>query len=185
MTSLQFHPLIPSSLWMTLVVLLGGLFVWYGLGRPAGFGRGRWLAALGLMVFGAVAVLTILLNPTWVETIPPPAGKPLLTLAVDTSESMATRDAADGATRMVEAVQTAAALERGLADQFDVRTMAFDSTITPADNARFMANSKYFSLNTTLGRSCLAFSMDSLIEFSFWCHFSAKSCFSSSHSNLR
>ena len=40
-----------------------------------------------------VLVLGILLNPTWIEPVAPPAGKPLLTVLVDATASMATADA--------------------------------------------------------------------------------------------
>ncbi len=48
---------------------------------------------MALMAVAAAVPLVILLNPTWLERIPPPAGKPLLTILVDRSASMATRDA--------------------------------------------------------------------------------------------
>src|SRR5207248_8800688 len=97
--SMSFEPLIPTSLWLALAVLGAGLLAWYGLRRPAVMGRIRWAGVLGLMSFALALVLVILLHPTWVREVPPPPGKPLLTVLVDASGSMSVKDTGDGKSR--------------------------------------------------------------------------------------
>jgi hypothetical protein len=132
MQTLSFEPLIPPALWVTLLILTAGLLVAYGLKRPTRIPLARWTAALALTALGAALVLLVLLNPTWVQQVPPPAGKPLLTLLVDTSGSMATPDTDRGTPRVQVAAQSAAALARDLADQFEVRAFTFDALLAPA-----------------------------------------------------
>jgi len=93
MQQLVFDPRIPLALWVALAV--AALIAWLGyawmsrtrLPRP----RRAWV--LALMAATLTIPLAILLNPTWLEYLPPPAGKPRLTILVDTSASMATADA--------------------------------------------------------------------------------------------
>ena len=77
--TLVFQPMISPALWVLLAVGGLGAWAWYGWRRPAGLGRRRWGLAVGLSLGGAAGVLAILLNPTWLERITPPGGKPLLT----------------------------------------------------------------------------------------------------------
>jgi hypothetical protein len=77
-----------------------------------------------MMVLAAAVPLVVLLNPTWLERVPPPAGKPLLTILVDRSASMATRDADGGKTRYEAAVAYAAGAERELSDRYEIRIRA-------------------------------------------------------------
>ena len=58
---------------MALAVAALALLAWYGLRRPEAVARGRWFLSLGLMAAAVAAVLAVLLNPTWVSEIPPPA----------------------------------------------------------------------------------------------------------------
>src|SRR5688500_994111 len=107
MNSLRFEPLIPGALWMALAAVGAALLLFYALRRrPGGGGRGRWGAIVALMAWAVALVLAVLLNPTWVREIPPPAGKPLLTVLVDASGSMVTPDA-DGRPRYDSAVRSA------------------------------------------------------------------------------
>lgn len=139
MRSLEFLPLIPIALWLVLAMAGAGLLVWYGRTSRARLSRGRWMTTLALMGLAFVLPMVILLNPTWREIIPPPAGKPLLTVLVDSSASMATPDAesanaedsassagaAEGPTRYQAALDIAKAMD-ALADQYEVRVRAFD-----------------------------------------------------------
>ena len=84
------------------------------------------------MAVAAAVPLVILLNPTWLERIPPPAGKPLLTVLLDRSASMATRDAANGQTRYQAGAEFAAAAARQLSDRYEVRVRTFAETSSPA-----------------------------------------------------
>lgn len=129
---LTYEPLVSPALWTTLAVALLAALVLYGLRRPVGFPKVRWAAALGLMTIASVLVLLVLLNPTWLTELPPPAGKPRLTLLVDTSASMATPDAARGGTRLAAAAAFAGDVARELGDRFDVQVTTFDSVATAA-----------------------------------------------------
>src|SRR4051812_49212588 len=133
MGTLTFEPLIPAALWMALAVAGLALLAWYGLRRPEAVARGRWVLSLGLMGAALAAVLIVLLNPTWVSEIPPPAGKPLLNVLVDDSGSMAQPDAGGGATRYQAAAKVAAALASDLGNQFDVRVRTFSETSAAID----------------------------------------------------
>ena len=74
----------------------------------------------------AVAVpLAILLNPTWMDRVPPPPGKPLLTVLVDTSASMDVRDAGKNQSRYQEACRIAQAMVNDLADRYEIRLRTF------------------------------------------------------------
>ena len=138
MTELTVEPLIPSSLWLALTV--GALFVlaWYALRRPLSVARHRWYMMLVLMSAAVTTVLVLLLNPTWAHEIESPGGKPVITVLVDSSESMATPDATGGVSRYVAASQTARDITQSLSGKFQVTVFAFDRsvrTIDPADLA--------------------------------------------------
>ncbi|MEX0677957.1 MAG: hypothetical protein WD063_12825 [Pirellulales bacterium] len=125
MTTLVLEPLIPIALWGSLALGAVALLSWYvvdcarRLGRPA---AGRVAALMGLSV---ALPLFVLLNPTWHERIPPPAGKPVLTVLVDASASMATRDMADDGSRFDEARRIAEALAARLSDRFEIQLQTF------------------------------------------------------------
>ena len=81
MNGLTVEPYIPLALWLPLTLLAGGLWMAYVLAsRRRLQGRVRPLV-LALMLVALALPLAILLNPTWIEPIPPPAGKPYLTVA--------------------------------------------------------------------------------------------------------
>src|ERR1700678_110159 len=107
MRALVFEPLIAPTLWLALAVVAAvgiGVSAWR---RPRSLPRRRWWPAVGCAVLGVAALLTILLNPTWVEPVPPPAGKPLLTVLVDATGSMAVRDLPGNQSRFAAACEAA------------------------------------------------------------------------------
>src|SRR5687768_5154287 len=126
---MSFDPLIPSALWLALAIAGVVLWVWYARRRPGSVPMGRWVGSVGLMGVGVLAALIILLNPTWVRPIPPPPGKPLLTILIDESASMAATDVQQG-TRYRAACELADLVANRLGDEFEVRVKAF------ADGAR-------------------------------------------------
>lgn len=133
MAELTFEPLITPTLWLTLAVMATALMVVYASRRPASMKRGRWAAAITLMSTGLLLTLLILLNPTWTNEIEPPAGKPLLTVLVDTSASMATTDADESQPRYEAARLLAQSTAHDLRRFFDVRVRTFDSLTAPAE----------------------------------------------------
>ena len=131
--TLTFEPLLPPIAWVTMAILAIALWIWYSLKRPGACGRRRWSVVMALTAAGVTAILIVLLNPIWLEPLPPPAGKPLLTILVDRSQSMATTDAAGGTTRFATAVTAAAELEESLRRRFDVRIQTFARESRPVD----------------------------------------------------
>src|SRR5262245_7749273 len=129
MGRLSFEPLVPVALWMALALVGGAVLVWHALRRPAVVTRVRWGFVIVLMSSALLATLLILLNPTWVWELPPPPGKPLLNILVDTSASMGTPDAGNGATRFNQAAQLAKLLNDDLHDRFDIRVSRFSSEV--------------------------------------------------------
>jgi hypothetical protein len=135
MTTLTFEPLIPAALWLTLAVAALALLAWYGWSRPRGLSRRRWAGIVALMGLGLFLVLALLLNPTWIEPVPPPEGKPHLTILVDATGSMTTADAADGKSRYQAAVGLARGCLEQLGDRYDVQVAAFAGSVRPTDVA--------------------------------------------------
>lgn len=132
---MTFEPLIPASLWLALAVASAALLAWYALRRPPTLSRVRWAGVVALMGVALALSLLILLNPIHVRPIPPPPGKPLVTVLVDASASMGTPDAESGSTRYAIASAIAKDLSSQLADRFDVRVRTFSGATTAADTA--------------------------------------------------
>ena len=149
MSSLTFEPLISPALWLSLAALALGLLVWYARARPSAVPRKRWRVMIGLMALGAAAVLAILLNPTWLEPVPPPAGKPLLTILVDQSASMAVEDSEGNKSRWKAAGDLAAKAEQDLASRFEVQVRTFAESWSAA-TATEIAASKPTGVSTNL-----------------------------------
>ena len=134
--SLIFEPLISSALWLTLVVAAVALLGWYAWNRPWGIGRVRWGAIISLMAAGSALVLAILLNPTWQERIPPPAGKPRLAVVVDASASMAATDMPDGRSRFQSAAEIAISVAAEILSVRDaVHVMVTPLALSPSSTA--------------------------------------------------
>ena len=129
MSHLSFEPLISVALWLTLAIVGAVLLVWYAWRRPGSLTAQRWVVVLTLMGLGTTTVLFILLNPTWVEPVPPPPGKPVLTILVDDTASMATADMPQGKNRWQAAVQTAQTVAAKFKDRYDVRLATFAEQI--------------------------------------------------------
>jgi hypothetical protein len=153
--SLTFEPLVSPALWGTLAILALGLLAWYSRRRPAAVARPVWGAIVTLMATGTAAVLAILLNPTWREPVPPPAGNPLLTLLVDQSASMAVEDAPRGQSRWKAALELAARAESDLGSRFEVNTRTFAEASAPATAAE-LAAAKPEGLSTNIGGAIAA-----------------------------
>jgi hypothetical protein len=131
--TLTFDPLVPPALWIALVCAVVGALTWYAWRRPWSVSRRRWTAINVFMAGGAALPLAVLLNPTWQEEIPPPAGKPLLTLLVDATASMSANDMPGGKTRYQAAVEEAASCARELAGRFELRTATFSGGMLWSD----------------------------------------------------
>ena len=78
---------------------------WLAWRRPASIARRPWRGLVALAGAGVAVVLILLLNPMRVEPIPQPPGRPLLTILVDATASMATRDMSGSRSRYQAAVR--------------------------------------------------------------------------------
>jgi hypothetical protein len=129
--TLTVEPLISFALWLTLAVAAIGLLGWYAWRRPWGITRVRWTVILVLMATSVALLLGILLNPTWNERIPPPQGKPKLTILIDDSASMSSADLPDGRSRYQAAAEIAKGCAAKLSDRFEVSTATFSKRVLP------------------------------------------------------
>ncbi len=125
MRHLTLDPYIPLALWVPLALAAAGLLAWYAVAGRNRLPRRRWTVLVAMMGAGVAIPLLILLNPTWIERIPPPAGKPLLTILVDESASMDTADAGGGKTRRQVAQATAEEVKSRLGDRYEVQIVPF------------------------------------------------------------
>src|SRR5262245_10710250 len=108
---LAFEPLIPLPLWTPLAVLAAVLWVVYAVASRHRLVGNRRIIALALMALAIALPLGNLLNPTWTKRLPPPAGKPLLSVLIDSTQSMAITDGASGQTRFAQATAIAQQVE--------------------------------------------------------------------------
>jgi hypothetical protein len=118
-----------------MALIAAGLMAWYAISGRNRLPRARWWFVVALMSAAVVAPLAILLNPTWQERIPPPPGKPLLTVLVDRSGSMSTKDAGDGQTRFQAAAAIASKTAKELGGRYEVciRSFAESSSLSSAE----------------------------------------------------
>ena len=132
MSGLTFEPYIPLALWLPMALLAIGVWVAYARNSR---GRMQGRVRYGILLLMAIAValpLIVLLNPTWIEPIPPPAGLPHLTLLVDDSSSMATADAESGQTRYAAALQHVEQLQSALGEQFEIHVRTVSAPTSDA-----------------------------------------------------
>lgn len=155
MSGISFEPLLHPALWIALAALSAVVLLWYGWRRPIAFPRRRWGLVMALASGGLALVLVILLNPIWLEAIPPPAGKPLVTILADRSASMATTDDGAGQTRLARAIEQASALSQALSRDFDVQVCTFDAA-TVAISTEQLAGITADGQSTNLAAAILA-----------------------------
>jgi hypothetical protein len=133
MNTLSFEPLIPPSLWVLLTLSGLALMVWYGWQRQRPITRSRWAVVLALTGIDLLAVLLILLNPTWIEPVNAQGGKPVLTIVVDATSSMAAPDGHHGLNRYKSAVEAVRVLGEKLGGHFEIRIATCAETIKATD----------------------------------------------------
>jgi len=132
------EPYLPFALWIALAVIAVAVLVWYVVSsRLPVTGRVKWLI-YGLMAATLALPLLVLLNLTWIESVPPPAGKPVVQVLVDASASMATEDV-EGKSRYQAAVDVVREAESELSGQFDFRIQTFGQATKPASQGELDA----------------------------------------------
>lgn len=133
-----YEPQIPWSLWWALAVAAIAAWGWYAFIRDSGLGLVRRGIILTLMSLALAAPLYLLLNPTWVEPIIPPSGKPLITVLVDATQSMLVEDCDDRA-RWDSAMKAAQKLKESAGPTHDVSILRFGQVtqrMDPSDPAK-------------------------------------------------
>lgn len=128
MRRLEWEPLIDPAIWIALTVAAAALLALYAVRRPTGLSRPRWGTVVLLMSLAVALVLVLLLNPTWVEPLPPPEGNPQLMVLIDTSASMRTADVGEGKTRLQAAREVVERLTPAVESRFDVRFASFSAS---------------------------------------------------------
>ena len=146
--SFSVEPLVPFPVWMTLAVCIVVVLVVY-LNSQKMVGVRRW-PIIALMTVSFLVPLLILLNPTLTHTIPPPAGKPILDIAIDHSISMGTKDVAEES-RLNAALAVAKSLESELSDQFEIRFKRFGGELAVLDTAEPTSATDSLYKQTDLG----------------------------------
>ena len=132
MSRIIFDPLIPLSLWFPLLLTATAVLTWYvWASRKRITGRRRW-KIMSLMSIALLLPFAVLLNPTWTEPIPPPPGKPVLTILVDQSASMSA-PLHGNRTRYDEAAQQAADIVKQFEANYEVRLFGFDKELQPTN----------------------------------------------------
>ena len=126
------EPHIPFALWLTLAIVALAAMVWYGLSNKMSATRRQKALILGLMSLALTLPLLVLLNLTWIQNVPPPGGKPVIRILIDSSASMATPDI-EGQPRIARAQELATQAAGALEDRFDIRVSTFDQALKPSD----------------------------------------------------
>ena len=72
------EPYLPFALWIALALLAVVVWVWYVMSSRLPVGRQVAWLIYGLMAATLALPLVVLLNLTWIENVPPPAGKPVV-----------------------------------------------------------------------------------------------------------
>jgi len=151
---ISIAPHLPWPAWSALVVASVGLLAWYARTARGNLPAARWRVVVSLMAAALALPLVLLLNPIRVEPIPPPPGKPLVTILVDASAGMTTDDVAEpvspgvvpakpdgavGATRFAAAQRAAVEAAQGLEGEYDVEIRLFADAVRPAAPDRLAA----------------------------------------------
>lgn len=130
-------PKIPMTLWWALALAAVVTIGFYASRKRWSVKPAQRVVLTCLLAVGLVGPLFIALNPTWVETIPPIPGNPLITVLVDGTMSMRTSDVGhekvqtrwDRAVDLAWQVKPRSQAEAGW--QVDVRHMAFGDAVKP------------------------------------------------------
>ncbi len=130
------EPHIPFAFWLALALLATGVMVWYAFFNRMSTTKTTRAIIVGLMSLTLALPLVVLLNLTWIQNVPPPAGKPVVRVLVDTSASMSTVDSSTNdrsESRLDKARSIAEEAAASLSEQFEVRISLFDQTVVASD----------------------------------------------------
>ena len=132
---LDWQPRVSLPLWLALAVLFVVFWLVYVVRSRAVIPGARRPWILAIMLAAGSIPLILLLNPTWVQPLPPPDGRPLVTVLVDTSASMDVLDKQDDSqTRLQRAKKIAEQVVASFDDTYEKRIVTFDSAVENADS---------------------------------------------------
>jgi hypothetical protein len=127
---IKLQPIIPLAVWAPIVVLAVVALYFYAKALRNRLASRRWRTVLSLTVLVLAAQLLIILNPTWVAEVPPPPGKPTLTVLVDSSVSMNVEDQvvsdSNSVSRFARALEIAQSFDAELTEKYNVHFRTFD-----------------------------------------------------------
>lgn len=125
---LDWQPRVGLPVWLAFVVVVGVVWMAYGHASRSRLTGGRHRWTLLWMLWAGIVPLILLLNPVWVDALPPPDGRPLVTLVIDTSTSMNVADDAANPdqTRIVRSIGLASRISESLEKIYETRWMTFD-----------------------------------------------------------
>lgn len=141
---LDWQPRVPLPLWLLLLVAFVICWVLYAFRSRELLpqSRRRWM--LSLMLVAGMVPLILLLNPTWVEPLPPPEGRPLVTVLVDASASMDIADQPGSSqTRFVRSQNLAQQVLGDFDETYETRVVSFDQTTQTVDDASNWSPSEF------------------------------------------
>ncbi len=151
-------PKIPVTLWWAMAIVAAATLLWYSLRREWPVPKRIRMVLVALLALGLIGPLIIALNPMWVEAVPPLPGKPMLTVLVDGTASMRTKDGSpsDSQSRWDVALELAKQIDAEDVD-LDIRYQSFSDWLQPLEINAADANTKDDSANGPTGhRSNLA-----------------------------
>lgn len=120
------------SLWWALCLAAFVAIAWYACRREWPVSAARRFLLTFLLALGLIGPLLISLNPTWIETVPPLPGSPILTVLIDGTLSMRTEDiGSERATSRWNRAVEIAGLVKQERSAIEVRKMVFGDLVTP------------------------------------------------------
>ena len=123
---LDWRPHVALPVWLALVAIMSVAWIVYAYQSRNRLSPSRRRMTLFWMLFAAVIPLVLLLNPVWVEALPPPDGRPLVTMVIDTSASMNVSDDDGSETRIERAIELANEVTDSLDSIYETRWVTFD-----------------------------------------------------------
>lgn len=120
------------SLWWAICLAALVAIACYAFRREWPVTSARRVLLTSLLGLGMIGPLLIALNPTWVESVPPLPGNPMLTVLIDGTLSMRTEDVGGlrGTTRWTRAMEIAGLVKQE-SSSIEVRKMVFGDLVTP------------------------------------------------------
>ena len=120
------------SLWWALCLASFVALAWYACRREWPVSAARRFMLTFLLALGLIGPLLISLNPTWIESVPPLPGSPMLTVLIDGTLSMRTEDIGNEriTSRWNRAVEIAGMVKQDRS-AIEVRKKVFGDLVTP------------------------------------------------------